>query len=68
MSFFALFRPTFMSRPEGAAPGQWAPERRRHVARWWLRALAATLAAVLLLWGVLWLAVRRCSNPRQSSA
>ena len=57
MSFFALFRPTFMSRPEGAAPGQWAPERRRHVARWWLRALAATLAAVLLLWGVLWLAV-----------
>src|SRR5262245_11255495 len=57
MDFPALMRPSFMPRLSAAAPWRWAPERRRRVARSWLRGLGIAMAAVLLLWGLLWLAV-----------
>ena len=57
MNFFAFTRPAFMPRLAAAAPWTWAPERRRRVARSWLRGTAIALAALLLLWGLLWLAV-----------
>ena len=57
MNLLALTRPAFMPRLAQAAPWTWAPERRRRLVLRGLRALAVALAAVLLLWGVLWLAV-----------
>ena len=57
MDLLALTRPPFVPRLAAAAPWNWAPDRRRHVARRALRALAIALAVVLLMWGVLWLAV-----------
>ena len=54
MNLLALTRPAFIPRLAEAAPWTWAPERRRRVALWWLRALAV---GVLAMWGVLWLGV-----------
>ncbi|HEX6018631.1 MAG TPA: hypothetical protein VFZ28_11065, partial [Burkholderiaceae bacterium] len=58
LSLFALTRQGFMPRlAAAAAPWTWPPERRRRVARQWLRGLGIALATLLTTWLVLWLAV-----------
>src|SRR5262252_7700075 len=57
MNYFALTRSSFLPRLGAAAPWTWEPERRRRLALRWLRGFAIALAALLLLWGLLWLAV-----------
>ena len=57
MKHLALMPTDIVPRLQAAAPWSWAPEKRRRVALAWLRRLAIAVGAMLVLWGVLWLAV-----------